>query len=150
MSIIKQQKAFSENIIEQSNKILDEKKQIAYNKHQGCILYYLLTKNEKKESLKTANTNIYNQQVKDYKLNEIKRFDELNKSLSDISDFDLENEKKSDFSSSEDDQEFEEEEIFNKNKRKFSEKSFDIEYEKEVEKDCEGIIKQLHQLKICK
>ena len=127
----------------------DNKLEEVNNKqHQGCVLNLLFTISERRDSQKTTNTNIcQNNTLKlDYDLKEIKKFDELNNSLSDVSEFDLEkdiNETKSLFNSSEEgDDASEEEEIFCK--KKFIEKKFDNEYEKEVEKDIEEIIKNLN------
>ena len=143
--------------IELPKKNLDEKKnknkleQININ-HQGYIIDLLVNISERKDSQKTANTNICQNQplILDYDLKDIKKFDELNDSFSDISDFDLEKDKNdvnSSFNSSDEDEndEFEEEKIICKNKRRFSEKKFgyDNEYEIEVEKDYEEIIKNL-------
>ena len=139
------------NKIELSKKNFDKKNnklEDVNNIHQGCVLNLLLTISERRDSQKTTNTNICqnNTFILDYDLKEIKKFDELNKSLSDVSDFDLEkdtNETKSLFNSSEEgDDASEEEEIFCK--KKFIEKKFDNEYEKEVEKDIQEIIKNLN------
>ena len=131
------------NFDKKNNKLED-----VNNMHQGCVLNLLFTISERRDSQKTTNTNICqnNTFILDYDLKEIKKFDELNNSLSDVSEFDLEkdiNETKSLFNSSEEgDDASEEEEIFCK--KKFIEKKFDNEYEKEVEKDIEEIIKNLN------
>ena len=118
------------------------------NRHQGCILSLLIKNyNEKRNSFKTTDTNIFMPYNPNYKFSEIKRFDELNNSLSDISDFDLENQinkDKSEFNSSEEDNSEEGEEIVIHNKQVFNKKKYDSEYENELEKDFKEILKELH------
>ena len=118
------------------------------NPNKKCILSFLLNKkNRRRNSCKTADTNIIIPTKLDYNYNEIKRFDELNNSLSDISEFDLEkenNDNKSDFNSSEDENsEYDCEEIIIKRNIKDKMKE-DIEYELELEKECEEIFKELN------
>ena len=83
-----------------------------------------------------------------YNYNSIKKFDELNKSLSEISDFDLEgNEKKSDFNSfkDENDDDFDdEEEIIFKSRRKINFKKYDKEFEMQLDKDLKEIMNELN------
>ena len=116
--------------------------------HKGPILSLLLKNRERKNSLKTTDTNILKPFSLDYDFKEIKRFDELNNSLSDISELDLEkdnnNENKSEFNSSQEyNSQSDDETIVIKDKRKFNCRKFDYEYEKELEKDYEEIIKYL-------
>ena len=91
---------------------------------ENSVLSLLLKKDGKRYSVKTINTNFLIEKISDYDLKEIKRFDEVNSSFSDISDFDLEKEKdenKSEFNSSEEGSvktDDDEEEIFSKNKIK--------------------------------
>ena len=82
-----------------------------YNKCKYCILSLLINKNEKRESIKTFDSNII--RVDSFKYESIKKFDEANKSLREISNFDLEmdEENKSNFNSSEDDDSKEEKKI---------------------------------------
>ena len=134
-----------ENMFNPSN---FSKKRQNLNPNKKCILSLLLNKkNRRRNSVKTADTNLFILKNYDYDFKEIKRFDELNKSLSDISDFDLEKENiehKSDFNSSQDeDSESDCEEIIIKRniKDKMEE---DIEYELELEKEYEEIFKQLN------
>lgn len=115
------------------------------NHNKKYILSILLNKNNKRRnSAKTADTNIL-QKKYDYDFNEIKKFDELNNSLSNISEFDLEenNDNKSDFNSSLDENSVSdcEEIIIKRNiKQKVED---DIEYELGLEKEYEEIFKQL-------
>ena len=117
--------------------------------HQGDILSFLIKNNKKNNertySLKTSNSFNSNPFPLDYNFKEIKRFDELNNSMSDISDFDLENDKKdnvSEFNSSEEDNsEFEEIKIKTK-KDKYKRKS-DSDFYFDLEKEYENILKKL-------
>ena len=94
--------------------------------------------------MKTAHTNICAPMRFDYDLSEVQKFDELNNSLSDISEFDLEKseEEKSEFNSSEEDDSFIEEEIIFK-KEKLNRKKLDVEYEIELDKEMEDIMQEL-------
>ena len=123
-------------------------KKINLNPNKKCILTLLLNKNKRgRNSVKTADTNSFLQKNYNYDFNEIKRFDELNNSLSDISDFDLEeeiNDNKSEFNSSEEEKiQSDCEEIVIKGNIKDKMKE-DIEYELKLEKECEEIFKQLN------
>ena len=121
-----------------------------YKKHNGSILSLLKKSDDRKSSLKTTDIEIFQSSFLDYKIKEIKKFDELNNSLSDISEFDLENyneeNDKSEFNSSEEenDAEFVDEEIILKRRRNYNIKRYDSEYENELEKNFEEILKILH------
>jgi len=116
------------------------------NKSEYCILSLLTQKdNIRRSSVKTNDTYFIE---KNFKFNyEIKKFDELNNSLSEISDFDLEENEdcnKSDFNSSEDENEnenvIEDEKIIFKYKPK---KEYDDDYEIQIEKEYEEILKEI-------
>ena len=96
---------------EQRNIFVNEEKVSKETKYQNCILSLFTGKNKRRSSVKTADTNLYFPMKYDYDLSEVKKFDELNNSLSDISEFDLEKseEEKSEFNSSEEDDSFIEE-----------------------------------------
>ena len=110
----------------------------------------LLMKNKKigkrRSSYKTSYTDTISGLNLNYKSKEIKKFDELNDSLSDISEFDLEKDQddiNSEFNSSEENiSDIEEEKIFVKSKRKIEPKE-DVEYEILLEKQYEDIIENL-------
>ena len=110
----------------------------------------LLMKNKKngkrRSSYKTSYTDTIIGLNLNYKSKEIKKFDELNDSLSDISEFDLEKDQddiNSEFNSSEENiSDIEEEKIFVKSKRKLEPKE-DVEYEILMEKQYEDIIENL-------
>ena len=130
---------------EQRNIFVNEEKVSKETKYQNCILSLFTGKNKRRSSVKTADTNLYFPMKYDYDLSEVKKFDELNNSLSDISEFDLEKseEEKSEFNSSEEDDSFiEEQEIIFK-KEKMNHKTHDVEYEIELDKEMEDIMKQL-------
>ena len=117
------------------------------DKCEYCILSLLTDKmdkdNSRRTSLKTNDTYLIENDFKfDY---EIKKFDELNNSLSEISDFDLEQNEdcnESDFNSSEDENEnvIEDDKIIFKYKPK---KEYDDEYEIQIEKEYEEILKEI-------
>lgn len=84
--------------------------------------------------------------VFDYKFESIKKFDEFNQSMGDISDFDLEGddeEAKSIFNSSEEDNDIEEEEIIIKSKSRIN-KQYNKEYEIQLDKEFEEILGELN------
>ncbi len=119
------------------------------NPNNKCILSILLNKKDRRRnSVETVDTNLIELKNYDYDFDEIKRFDELNKSLSNISEFDLEedkNDNKSDFNSSEDENsESDCEEIIIKTNIKDRKMKEDIEYDLELEKEYEEIFKQLN------
>ena len=121
---------------------------------KNSVLSLLLNKNDKRNSVKTINTNFLIKKILDYNLKEIKRFDEAKYSFSDISDFDLEKEKdenKSEFNSSENGNiESDDEEIFSKNKIKKKKNENDFKYNFEIEKEYEEIAKSFNIKKKCK
>ena len=139
---------------EDNKKLNMEIRKPAIEAINSCILSLLIKKDyvvdshRKRDSFETADTAILRPRTFDYNSNEIKKFDEFNKSLSEISEFDLEKEEdddKSEFNSSEDDGDDDEEEtIFIKNKRTFNNKENDKEYEIELEKEYDDIIKALN------
>ena len=124
------------------NKNLDVINKPVYKTHQESILSLLINNTIRKDSLKTTDTRNYQKYSLDYDLKEIKRFDEFHKSLSDISEFDLENGKnddKSEFNSSENDS-CEYENITIKSKIIPNKRKNNLDYENEIEKEYEEII----------
>lgn len=114
--------------------------------NQSSILSLLKNKNKRRNSAKTAYTNLCTLLKLDYDFKDIKRFDEINNSLSDISEFDLEkdhSENKSEFNSSEEDINDYEEEIKFKIKLIYKNINYDKEYEIEIEREYEQIINEL-------
>ena len=120
------------------------------NKNKGAILSLLANKNDKKKnSLRTVDSILKTSNL-EYSFDEIKRFDELNNSLSDISEFDLEKEKEdtSEFNSSEDESDDSEDiKIEKKERRNFNRKENYDEFENEIEKEYKEILNQLHKEK---
>ena len=110
----------------------------------------LLMKNkiieERRPSCKTCFTDTITGLNLNYNSKDIKKFDELNDSLSDISEFDLEKAQddiNSEFNSSEENiSDIEEEKIFVKSRRKIEQKE-DIEYEILLENQYKVIIENL-------
>ena len=136
MSQVAETKIKTENL--KYNKSIFSKEK---DKCEYCILSLLLNKDDRKNSMKTNDTYLIKNDFK-YK-EEIKKFDELNNSLSQISDFDLEKDEdcfESDFNSSEDENEIEEEKIIYKLKTK---KEYDDDFEIQLEKEYEEIIKEI-------
>ena len=122
------------------------------NIDKNSILSLLIKKvekntNKKRNSVKTADTNIIVPLNLDYDLKDVHKFDEFNNSLSDISEFDLEEgdeDNKSEFNSSEDDNSNEDEDIVIKSRCTLNKKNYDSEYEIELEKEYDEIIKNLN------
>ena len=142
------------NLKEDNKKLNMEIRKPTIEAMNSCILSllikkeYLVDSHRKRDSFETTDTAILRPRTFDYDSNEIKKFDEFNKSLSDISEFDLEKEEddnSSEFNSSDDDNDNDEEEtIIIKNKRTFNNKENDKEYEIELEKEYDDIIKVLN------
>ena len=142
------------NLKEDNKKLNMEIRKPTIEAMNSCILSllikkeYLVDSHRKRDSFETTDTAILRSRTFDYDSNEIKKFDEFNKSLSDISEFDLEKEEddnSSEFNSSDDDNDNDEEEtIIIKNKRTFNNKENDKEYEIELEKEYDDIIKVLN------
>jgi hypothetical protein len=120
------------------------------NKNKGAILSLLANKNDKKKnSLRTVDSILKTSNL-EYSFDEIKKFDELNNSLSDISEFDLEKEKEdtSEFNSSEDESDDSEDiKIERKERRNFDRKKNYNEFENEIEKEYKEILNLLHKEK---
>ena len=106
----------SNNSKEQKNGNFNSLYKAMNNKNEYSILSLLIEdnkNNKRKNSLNTADTEILTQIKLDYNFKELKKFDELNHSLSEISEFDLEknDQDKYDFNSSQDNNSELEEEI---------------------------------------
>ena len=139
----------SNNSKEQKNGNFNSLYKAMNNKNEYSILSLLIEdnkNNKRKNSLNTADTEILTQIKLDYNFKELKKFDELNHSLSEISEFDLEknDQDKSDFNSSQDNNSELEEEIIIKKRITIINRKDNLEYEDELEKDFEKIIKELN------
>ena len=99
----------------------------------------------KENNLNNSNKTLFSSSCLKLKKYEINKFDELNKSLSDISNFDLEKEDDCDlsFNSSKDDDEIEAMEIFISKKINKNFKEKNIEFEIELDKEFEEIKKEV-------
>lgn len=115
-----------------------------YNKYS--ILSLLIKANSRKDSVKTNISYTSKTDNFNYKYDNIKKFDEQNKSLSDISDFDLEGKEDISFyNSSEEDNVIEEEEIVRKSKKRLSSIKFkDDDFENDIENEFKELLKQLN------
>ena len=143
-------KSNTESILNQSFECL--KKPIASKedeKNRFSILSLLNNKHDKRNSTRTTDTILSElDHIKyfDYKYESIKKFDEFNQSMGDISDFDLEGddeEEKSIFNSSEEDNDIDEEEIIIKSKSKVN-KQYNKEYEIQLDMEFEEILEELN------
>ena len=134
---------FSNNQNEQKNKSIGENEKITKDLNKKCILSLLTNKDIIRNSFTTNETNIFQLTNLDYDFKEIKKFDELNNSLGDISEFDLEkdnDESESEFNSSKGNNSMlEDEEIIMRTKI-INSKECDLEYKKEIDKEYEEII----------
>lgn len=142
-------KSNPENILEQSfeclKKPLSSKEE---EKNNFSILSILNNKYDKRNSTKTTDTILTeNKSLRylDYEHESVKKFDEFNMSLGEISDFDLEGdeETKSIFNSSEEeDNDIDEEEIIIKSKNRVNKKC-DKEYEIQLDLEFDEILEKL-------
>ena len=127
------------------------KKEIFKKLNEGCILNYLRSE-DRKESLKT-NFSDSNKEMK-YDLYMINKYDEnLNSSLSYISEFDLEedfNEKDDSFNSLDNDNSVEQIEISNKKSKKKSFSKEDEEHNNQLEEEWNAIKELLLNKNSCK
>jgi len=110
-----------------------------------CILSLLIKSNKRKDSVKTNASYTRKIDFSNIKYESTKKFDELNKSLSDISEFDLEDkENLSFYNSSEEENVIEEEEIRHKSKKRLSTIKYkDEDFENEIENEFKELLKQL-------
>jgi hypothetical protein len=115
------------------------------NECKYCILSLLIKNNKRKDSVKTNASYTQKIDLMNFKYESTKKFDELNKSLSDISDFDLEDKNDLSFyNSSEEDNVIEEEEIRHKSKKRLSTIKYkDDEFENDIENEFKELLKQL-------
>jgi hypothetical protein len=115
------------------------------NECKYCILSLLIKDNKRKDSVKTNASYTQKIDLINFKYESTKKFDELNKSLSDISDFDLEDKNDLSFyNSSEEDNVIEEEEIRHKSKKRLSTIKYkDDEFENDIENEFKELLKQL-------
>ena len=115
------------------------------NECKYCILSLLIKQNKRKDSVKTNASYSQKIDIYNYKYEITKKFDEFNKSLSDISEFDLDGkEELSFYNSSEEDNVIEEEVIRHKSKKRLSTIKYkDDDFENEIEDEFKELLKQL-------
>ena len=149
----KRSNSFQKNRTNSEVKCLYKKSDQVYNKNLP-ILDYIMTNSKKKHSIKTAfsDTN-YETENNNYDLNMIHKYEEnLNSSLSFISEFDLENDNEnknnSSFNSEDDDDSVEKIEITTKcNKNKIDKNSEEDEFDVKLNQDFIEIKKKLLSFK---
>ena len=133
------QKQISENI----NKLIKKSETYNNNNLKNNSILSILMENKKRTSLKTIDSNSFIK-IKDYEIN---KFDELNNSLSDISNFALEKEEENDSlsfnSSREDPNDKDLIKIITKSKLYNNNKGQSNEYEFELDKEFQEIEKYL-------
>ena len=128
----------------------DNDKQCKY-----CIINYfsynniwklIIETNKNKDSFNTSSSYISKLDNFNYKYYDNQKFDELNRSLSDLSDFYLEEKEDiSLYNSSEEENVIKEEEITYKSKTRLNHKKYDDgDFENEIENDFRDILKQLN------
>ena len=111
-----------------------------------CILSLLIETNKNKDSFITSSSYISKLDNFNYKYDSNQKFDELNRSLSDISDFYLEEKEEiSLYNSSEEENVIEEEEIISKSKKELNHKKYDNDnFENEIENEFKDLLKELN------
>ena len=109
-----------------------------------CILSLLIETHKSKDSFNTCSSYISKLDNFNYKYDSKQKFDEINRSLSDISDFYLEEKEDiSLYNSSEEENVIEEEEIISKSKKELNHKEYD-DFENELENEFKELLKELN------
>ena len=109
-----------------------------------CILSLLIETHKSKDSFNTCSSYISKLDNFNYKYDSIQKFDEINRSLSDISDFYLEEKEDiSLYNSSEEENVIEEEEIISKSKKELNHKEYD-DFENELENEFKDLLTELN------
>jgi hypothetical protein len=117
-----------------------------------CILSLLIETNKSKDSFNTSSSYISKLDNYNYKYDSKQKFDELNRSLSDVSDFYLEEKEDiSLFNSSEEENVIEEQEIISKSKTELNHKKYyndndndNDDFENEIENEFKDLLKELN------
>ena len=140
----------SESVKQSNIQILNKKFEKFYDvnslKFEHFSILSMIRENNRKNSTKTVYSSSYIR-LKEYEIN---KFDELNKSFGNISNFDLEKEDDINdlsFNSSEDDEEFEALEIIISKKINKKNKDKNKEFEIELDKEFEEIKKEVNKNK---
>ena len=110
------------------------------------ILSLLIESNKSKDSFNTSSSYISRIDILNYNYDSNQKFDEINRSLSDISDFNLEEKEDiSLFNSSEEENVIEEKEIISKSKKELNNKKYENDdFENEIENEFKDLLKELN------
>ena len=110
------------------------------------ILSLLIESNKSKDSFNTSSSYISKLDNFNYKYDSNQKFDEINRSLSDISDFYLEEKEDiSLYNSSEEENVIEEVKIISKSKKELNHKKYDNDdFENEIENEFKDLLKELN------
>ena len=110
------------------------------------ILSLLIESNKSKDSFNTSSSYISKIDNFNYNYDSNQKFDEINRSLSDISDFNLEEKEDiSLFNSSEEENVIEEKEIISKSKKELNNKKYENDdFENEIENEFKDLLKELN------
>ena len=110
------------------------------------ILSLLIESNKSKDSFNTSSSYISKIDNLNYNYDSNQKFDEINRSLSDVSDFNLEEKEDiSLFNSSEEENVIEEKEIISKSKKELNNKKYENDdFENEIENEFKDLLKELN------
>ena len=110
------------------------------------ILSLLIESNKSKDSFNTSSSYISRIDNLNYNYDSNQKFDEINRSLSDVSDFNLEEKEDiSLFNSSEEENVIEEKEIITKTKKELNNKKYENDdFENEIENEFKDLLKELN------
>ena len=110
------------------------------------ILSLLIESNKSKDSFNTSSSYISRIDNLNYNYDSNQKFDEINRSLSDVSDFNLEEKEDiSLFNSSEEENVIEEKEIITKSKKELNNKKYENDdFENEIENEFKDLLKELN------
>ena len=110
------------------------------------ILSLLIESNKSKDSFNTSSSYISRIDNLNYNYDSNQKFDEINRSLSDVSDFNLEEKEDiSLFNSSEEENVIEEKEIISKSKKELNNKKYENDdFENEIENEFKDLLKELN------
>ena len=110
------------------------------------ILSLLIESNKSKDSFNTSSSYISRIDILNYNYDSNQKFDEINRSLSDVSDFNLEEKEDiSLFNSSEEENVIEEKEIISKSKKELNNKKYENDdFENEIENEFKDLLKELN------
>ena len=110
------------------------------------ILSLLIESNKSKDSFNTSSSYISKIDNFNYNYDSNQKFDEINRSLSDVSDFNLEEKEDiSLFNSSEEENVIEEKEIISKSKKELNNKKYENDdFENEIENEFKDLLKELN------